>query len=1381
MRQFYFSSFIFPALLLFTVTTLGQPTATLNYVISNSVKQSGVTTQTAVNSLTISTQGKSQSITYLDGLGRPLQNVVTNASASQKDLVTQFEYDQFGREVKKYLPYADQTSTTYGSYKDRWNINQPAFYNGVLPNVDADIAPYSISVFESSPLNRLQAQGSPGETWQPTNGSPYDPFSHVSQFQYLVNKAEDSIRIFNADSAGNITTPGYYTAGLITEKMTNDEQQQSVKEFTDKSGNVILKRVMISGDSLQTYYLYDNLNLLRGVIQPEGTVALKAANWIFPSTFRKYWMFLYRYDFRNRMVMKKVPGADSVLMFYDQWDRVVLTQDSNLRAGHNFLFTKYDSLNRSIITGQINDTRTLDVIRSSVMSSTGRFETVSTSATEGYTLTGCFPSSSSYTLTIYNITHYDSYNNLPSWSSGYSFVNEYSVATQNTFLTGQVVATQTKILGTVIYYDDKYRTTQVTNDNAAGGKDRVTKIYSFDGKVSSDYHNHTSRFYITPLLIQETYTYDHMDRLLNVTHQTGTQEIVTITQNTYNELGQLLNKKIHQSPSHPNALQKLDYYYNIRGWLSGINRPITTETGYEENDLFSLELHYPTISMPFATGQYNGNISEQLWKSGYDESLQGYCYTYDQANRMTTSNYGNQYYNGYGLTWNMTKRYNESDITYDHNGNLQYMNRYFGDWNGIDALSYKNYNGNQLGKVDDFDGVNIPFFFQDKDNGTGYDYTYDPNGNLTSDYNKSISSITYNFLNLPNVVSITGKGTITYTYDAAGNKLQKTTLDQTVTPNKTTNYYYAGDFVYRNDTVEFVSHPEGRLRPVRIDTTQAISIANLKYLYDYYLKDHLGSVRDVLTTEQETDIYAATMETANATKENALFSKISTTATTKPAGFSNDNSNKMVSRLNGNVNIGGNNQVGPGIILKVMTGDTISISTFSWYSGAVQPAATGVPAISIELLSLLTSGVAGENGGKGGAISTSFSNPLLGTDLTTLIADDSTTYVSTRPKAFLNWMVVGEDYVAATSSPNHVGAIQVPVCNPGDSLKQIVGPTNMVVRRNGWIYIYLSNQSNQDVFFDNLVVNFKHGPLVEQKVYYGFGIENPALSTKALKQNYYENRNKFNEGSELQNKEFSDGSGLELYDFNARMYDPQIGRFLHVDPLANLDFDISPYAYANNNPILLNDPTGLAGDTGTNHTNIPAYTITAKRPLDTKNGQVFESRSAVWDFLGGPRYFISHDKFGWPQKNEVGANGYLTGKINNTIELTIEAPFDRAPLDFKAVFNIKNFIKRQYIVYKYTKNGLPYIGKALGSLVARYGSEEKVFNMGAEVFEQLNNLPNNAVALGVEQLVIDLNGSAGTGALANKIPATVKEIYINEARYWLNNNIPNWEQTLKFK
>ncbi|HEY5405516.1 MAG TPA: RHS repeat-associated core domain-containing protein [Ginsengibacter sp.] len=98
---------------------------------------------------------------------------------------------------------------------------------------------------------------------------------------------------------------------------------------------------------------------------------------------------------------------------------------------------------------------------------------------------------------------------------------------------------------------------------------------------------------------------------------------------------------------------------------------------------------------------------------------------------------------------------------------------------------------------------------------------------------------------------------------------------------------------------------------------------------------------------------------------------------------------------------------------------------------------------------------------------------------------------------------------------------------------------------------------------------------VQAKGVYPFGLAMAGISDKALKPNYTENKYRYNGGTELQNKEFSDGSGLELYDANARMYDPQIGRFGGIDALAEKTFSVSPYSFGFDDPVIFNDPTGM--------------------------------------------------------------------------------------------------------------------------------------------------------------------------------------------------------------
>ncbi|WP_346321114.1 hypothetical protein, partial [Chitinophaga sp. YIM B06452] len=105
------------------------------------------------------------------------------------------------------------------------------------------------------------------------------------------------------------------------------------------------------------------------------------------------------------------------------------------------------------------------------------------------------------------------------------------------------------------------------------------------------------------------------------------------------------------------------------------------------------------------------------------------------------------------------------------------------------------------------------------------------------DHNKQIDSIRYNHLNLPARIHILGKGNIAYLYDAAGIKHRKVVTDSTASPVKVTTTDYISGQVYQQDSLQFASHEEGRIRAVYA-TGQPV-----EYSYDYFLKDHLGNVR----------------------------------------------------------------------------------------------------------------------------------------------------------------------------------------------------------------------------------------------------------------------------------------------------------------------------------------------------------------------------------------------------------------------------------------------------------------------------------------------------------------------------------------------------------
>lgn len=1182
-------------------TLQAQLTPNRNAVVQNDVKKPGVLNANELNPLQIADKG--QQVQYFDGLGRPLQTVMTQAGTGNRDIIMPSSYDEYGREIKKYKPYADLNNSGMGSFRNNAYAEQSSYYaTGSSSDGPKDINPYSQNLIEFSPLGRMVQPGAPGQTWQPGN--------KTVAYSYHVNTTTDAVKILKMGSSnaelGEYVKVGEYVAGELVKVISKDENSKQVVEFKDKEGKLVMKKVQLTAAAdngtgtgstgwLCTYYIYDDFNSLRGVIQPLGVKTLEQNGWIFTQLILDEQCFRYDYDARRRMIIKKVPGARMVYMVYNSRDNLVMSQDGNLRNGALWLLYKYDSKNQLIET---------DI--AIMPNTTTRYQL----SLEAENVVNYVPSQL-IAFDPHIQTFYDNYDWIINWVSPSVLNGDYDNSanthfSQNTTtwpypeyntvgskdLRGKVTGTRIRVLATGMFlytvniYDDKGRIIQVKSTAVNGGVDVVTTQYAWSGLPMHIVHQmKNSAGSLEQLTVTKTsYTpqgqVDRIEKRVQHPAVNGGQlgNWVTIGKMDYDQLGKVKTKSVGFNSTTSSYLETLSNDYNIRDWLLGVNRNyLSTAT----SNWFGFELAYDNVtgSSPgssYASAQYNGNINGTTWKSKGDLKVRRFNYEYDAANRLTKANFGQL--NGSAYTTNQGMNFTVENLTYDENGNIKSMRQYGwkpGGSSMIDDLVYSYHDGglsNRLRNVTD--NVNNPqtklgdfrtgqwYLNQIGTKTTGTeDYKYDVNGNLTMDKNKAIpeNGITYNYLNQPETIVVYNEPgnvrSIIYQYDALGNKLKKT-VNEPGQPAKVTIYRMGS--VYENDVLQFTAHEEGRFRVVPATQTVPASIA-----FDYFLKDHLGNVRMVLTSETKTDQYpAATMETAQATTEQALYSNISTTRVAKPAGYPTDNytnPNANVARVNG-----GTQKIGPSKLLKVMAGDKINFRVSSWYKTTNTP---GTPSSLLTgLVNLVATAIGGLPATKGSftdLISTNALNPGL-----TSFVNSTGTYNTARPKAFVNWVLLDEQFNLVS---NGSGFEQVGASNAFTVHQR----SNLTMSSSGYLYIYVSNEtSNIPVFFDNLQLTHVHGPLIEETHYYPFGLPMVGISSKAL--GLVENRSKFN-GKEIQNNEFYDGSGLEMYDFKYRLYDMQLGRFFNQDRLADNFAYMSPYQFCSNNPIWFREIDGLEG------------------------------------------------------------------------------------------------------------------------------------------------------------------------------------------------------------
>ncbi|WP_192350457.1 DUF6443 domain-containing protein [Algoriphagus sp. Y33] len=1045
---------------------------------------------------------------YFDGLGRPIQDVYYQLSPTGKDLVKPYVFDTFKREKYGLGIYPSTTAT------GKINLTPGTAYTSRLSTIYTSEGNYFTRIqYENSPNNKVIKTSAPGNSWSGSNKG-------VSVSERL-NASNENIRRFELVAGQTESTYlGLYPSNELVVERTVDEDGKISEIFTNFLGQKILSRVATVSnpgtgfsDWLWTYFIYDHKGRLAYSLLPEGArLCNNAGNWNIESSTVAGHYFKYFYDSRDRIYQKKIPGAGIEEYVYDHLGRTVMLRNGQHKTAGEWMVYKYNDFDQIGTVGRVYSSTARSSYQASVDSNMDYIKNLTLNSTDQSNIYGSY--SFGGTLQTFNT----------SFNSNFGTVPKPSKA-----IHGKLTGKRSKIDGTGSYlteayfYDDRGNLIQKKAINHQGGTDWTTMEYDFAGNLIKSYHvqNNPSAGTHSVINLLKTYSYDHANRLVSITQKVNSQPVQTIATYTYDELGQLITKNW-------NGLQTVNYRYNPRGWLTHINDANLSQSG----DTFGMQIFY---DFGYSSSNLNGNVSGIQWKSSRDNVKRNYGFNYDRVNRLTRAHYV-----AYGTAWNLeSDRYSLSSISYDRNGNILALNRRGKTANPntfgvIDQLAYT-YSGNRLTKIEDI--ISSTLGFNDFKNGsnTTTEYEYNNAGSLTKDLNKGITSITYNFNNLPRVIQFgSASNQITNVYDAEGKKLYTTVVTNGV--SKTT--HYIGDFIYEGNTIQSFSHEEGRT---------AWNSTSGNFMDEYFHKDHLGNIRQVIRAPV-TDGFIATMEESVSEQEEREYSQLPETRILDHRHNKTPGGNQVAW-----LNADRGRLLGPARVQETQEGDSLNLAVDVIFDrknkGGLFPFVAlkdgTAPQFSNQLLESVESLSHAQQ-----------ISPLLALNIAGLILRD----IDNRktPESYLMYALYDQDSVLYEQ-----GKVMVSnsAANEHEQLRK-----SLYVSKNGYLETFVVNETDQNIYFDNLMVQSTSPIIVQENQYYPFG-----MTIAGLDYSYENNSNRY-----LYNgKERQSDLGLNLYDYGARMYDPAIGRWSVVDPMADSYQAYSPYNYTLNNPIKFTDPNGM--------------------------------------------------------------------------------------------------------------------------------------------------------------------------------------------------------------
>jgi RHS repeat-associated protein len=1237
--------------------------------------------QTASSSLyTLLPTDLAQAITYKDGLGRTVQTVALGQAANGGDLIAPSVYSKNGFADSTLLPYA--TATTQGNFHknavrgsaayNSYNTSeQYLFYQGTLAEaskVAVDGYPFARVRYRNTPDARVLEQGAPGSDWQLG--------AHTITSQVTLSTSTNlPVRLWKADG----TTSGNYPDRTVVVAITTDENSHLVRTYTDKRGLTVLKQVQSDVNTwLETYYIYDIYGQLIYQVPPLAMTTLGTGNALDANnTSVAELIYKYTYDVKGRLIEKKVPGSVVQWAVYDQLDRPVLTQDGNQREKGKWTFVKYDFKNRPVYAGlytSASDRATLQNLFDTTYDYTNPtntnpyFETRAVNATyQGYTNT-VFPTTNIQLLTV---TYYDDYDFDSNGTADYAYDNtHFTEVTANLSTSTRGLATGSKKvildasgnvtanwLVSVVFYDnlDRPLQTQSNNHLNLNVQDRATIKYKDLAHVDKTKVTHSGA---TTVNVIQRYTYDIAWRTTGIFHSIDGATEQQLAKYEYNSLGQLVDKKLHVA-SNGSFIQSVDYRYHIRGWLKSINNAQLTSDGVmndDATDYFGTELFYNTAESSGPNNNlnnglnYNGNISAMKWKNAGTTSgvadQRSYKYAYDMSDKLLSATFQANT----GSAWTKEAGTLDENMAYDVNGNITTLTRKQNQrgLNGtmvtstaqaIDNLTYA-YTGNQLIKVTD--SAPAQGGFLDGANATT-EYTYNTQGSLIKDDNKGISNITYNVLGKAQQVTFIDGRVINYTYDASGNKLKTSTT----VSGTTTITDYVGSYVYSNNALSFFSSPEGRV------------VKNgSNYEYQYAISDHQGNTRVVFTSA------TPVADTKTATFESNESQNVKDWYGTSYPSASHINSTGLGPNGSSSLLLDGGyaGQVGLAKSFRVRPGDVVSISTEANYIQPQYPN-TNVIGLAAQLINALNlpTPAPGETGTESSGIS------WWGGQESSSCNDCQSSYY---PRLFVTILLFDKNHNFLDFSAQQYNGTSTMAAN-------------YTVKEDGFAYLYVSNEnvSQVNAYFDNVTISNTPSRIIQSNEYYPFGLQTANSWTR---DNNVANNFLYNGPTET-------NTTTGLIETSFRGYDPILGRFNQVDPLASLSSNYSPYSYASNNPVLWNDPTGLItmgqlvnmwNSTDANGMSTWSNSEGFHYFVADGNGSLIETKGYGSTYSGGPSGMMSpiYKITGGSRVFDSGTQSYVWREYKELVGFSYEQP-DKTedggcPPGMKCEYDEKGNIKR---------------------------------------------------------------------------------------------------------